>query len=693
MPAAAAPPMSLAAALVRLGRERHVSIERLKAEQLVRDAQNAWPGDPAELWDKWLREAASSVSLPSRVADLSAADAAKLVRDGALLVGAYRPESGPSVLVGARGARVEVATDDIRGSQSARPDELVDPADAGGTARWLIVDHPQFGDAADSHRTHERPVRRLYKLFRPEWPDVWLVLVFGFFGGVLSLATPIAVEALVDTVSFGRLLQPVVILSLVLFGFLAFAAVMQGLQVYVVEIIQRRLFARVAADLAYRLPRVESSGFHGEYGPELVNRFLDVVTLQKVAAQVLTDGVSIVLATAVGMAVLAFYSPWLLGFDVLLLAVVTAGLYVVGRGAITSGIKESKLKYRLTAWFEDVVRCPNGFKTYGGPDFANDRASALTTEYLKYRRSHFDVLFRQLVLLLGLQAVAGTVLLGFGGWLVINDQMSLGQLVAAELIVATILGSLAKLGKHLEGFFDAVAAVDKLGHLFDLPVERLDGVLSMPGEGGLRVRLSEVEIAGGEGPLASGLSAVIEGGEQVAVWGPAASGKSGLLAVLHGERRPDGGHVEIEGIDPRDFRPDVLREHVAMVGEPEVFAGTIAENVHLHRPDVTPNGVREALFRVGLLDFVLRLPEGIDTPVNAGSHPLTPTHQRLLTLARALAGKPRLLLLDGMLDALPDEACRLAVESLADSRKDYTLVVATGRQAVAELFDRVVRLE
>ena len=175
---------------------------------------------------------------------------------------------------------------------------------------------------------------------RPEWSDIWMILVFAFFAGVLNLATPIAVEALVNTVAFGRLLQPVLILAVLLFGFLAFAAVMQGVQTYVAEVIQRRLFARVAADFAYRFPRVASSSLDGKYGPELANRFLDVVTLQKVVASLLLDGVSIVLATLVGMTVLAFYHPWLLGFDVLLLIMIVAGLMVLGRGAVSSGIEK-----------------------------------------------------------------------------------------------------------------------------------------------------------------------------------------------------------------------------------------------------------------------------------------------------------------------------------------------------------------
>lgn len=696
MTATAIQPLSLPASLVRMGRENGVAVERLKAENLVSEAQSAWPGEVAERWHKWLREAAACVSLSSRVADLTIADAIELAENGLIVVGGYESVAGVTMLLGGDRASVVVAVGELKDRQSISRAELVErlagTTDSEGRVRWVVIDHPDLSDVDDARQLGMKPTRRLLRLLQPEWSDIWIILVFAFVAGVLSLATPIAVEALVNTVAFGRLLQPVVILAALLFGFLAFAGTMRAVQIYVVEFIQRRLFARVAADLAFRLPRIEADATGDAYAPELANRFLDVVTLQKVTAQLLTDGVNIVLATIVGMTVLAFYHPWLLGFDVLLLILVMGGLWVLGKGAIPAAIKESKLKYGLTAWFEDVLRCPNGFKACGAAEFASDRASGITTQYLAYRQSHFRVLYRQILFVLGLQAVAGTILLGGGGWLVIQGQLSLGQLVAAELIVATILGSLAKLGKHLEGFYDAVAAVDKLGVLFDLPVERLDGVLSLPEGDAVRIRLNGVRHARGGPVLKAGLDAAIEPGEKVALYGPAGSGKSTLLSILYGGEQASAGHVEIEHTDPRDLRPDVLRTHVSFAGEPEIFSGTISENVHLNRTGVTSKDVRVALQAVGLLDTVLKLQEGLDTPINASANTLSSSQQHLLMVARALAGKPRLLLIDGTLDSLPDECFATVRETLTAASLQLTLVVATGRREVAKAFDRSISL-
>ena len=259
-----------------------------------------------------------------------------------------------------------------------------------------------------------------------------------------------------------------------LFTFLTFAAALRGLLSYVVEILQRRLFVRLVADLAYRLPRVRGTAFDGMHAPELVNRFFEIVTVQKAASSLLLDAVSIILQTFVGMAVLAFYHPFLLGFDLVLLMLIAFITFGLGRGAVKTAVNESIAKYAVGAWLEELVRHPTAFKLHSGHQFALDRSDRLTVDYLDARKKHYRIVLRQLLFALGLQATVATALLGLGGWLVIQGQLTLGQLVAAELIVTVIVGSFAKMGKHLESFYDLLASMDKLGHLFDLPTERHD---------------------------------------------------------------------------------------------------------------------------------------------------------------------------------------------------------------------------
>lgn len=530
---------------------------------------------------------------------------------------------------------------------------------------------------------------------RPEARDVRIVATFAVVVGLLSLAAPLAVEALVSTVAMSLLTQQLVVLSLVLLVCLSLAAAIRSLQTVVVEILQRRLFVRVASDLAYRLPRVRIEAYDREHGPELVNRFFDVLTVQKVGASLLLDGLALIIQALFGLTVLAFYHPYLLSFDLVILGALAFAVFLLGRGAVATSIRESRAKYAVAGCLEELARAPLAFKHDGGADFAMVRADALTRAYLAARGEHFAVVLRQVVFALGFQAASTAALLGLGGWLVIQGQLTLGQLVAAELIVATVAGSFAKLGKHLEGWYDLMAAVDKLGHLIDLPTERRDGEppAAAAGAGGAAVRLVGLSFGyAGRRPVLDRLELDVEPGERVAVVGPGGSGKSTLVDLIYGLRSPTSGHVAIDGVNLRDLSLEAMREQVAVVKGLDVVGGTILENVRMGRGWISPSDARLALESVGLAEEFAALDAGLHTRLSPQGSPLSLGQARRLMLARAVAGRPRLLLLDEALDGLDLDARRRVLATLLDRSAPWTLLAITHDQDVARRFDRCVTL-
>jgi len=534
------------------------------------------------------------------------------------------------------------------------------------------------------------PLRRLLGLLHAERRDLKLVVLFAIGIGILTLATPIAVEALVTNVAFGgAFMQPVIVLSFVLFGFLAVAAAIRSLKNYVVEIMQQRIFIRVVADLAYRLPRVHCSAFDRQHGPEMVNRFFEVLTIQKAGSTLLMDGMSVIMQAFIGLVVLAVYHPLLLGFDLILLLAIGGIIFGLGRRAITTSIEESKAKYAMASWLEEIVRHPLAFKLSGGPDFAMQRADQMARAYLAARKTHFRVLFRQIVGSLALQAVASVAFLGLGGFLVIQQQLTLGQLVAGELIVTLVLGSVAKMGKSLENFYDLAASVDKLGHLVDLPLERENGEGHEARVEGASLRFHEVAFHyEGSHLVFSGLNWSITPGERVALVGPNGSGKSTLVDLLYGLREPTAGHIELDGIDLRDVKLDAVRSQVATVRSMEIFAGTIVENVRMGRSELSPSAVRAALDDVGLLEEFLTLPDGLQTVLSTGGGPLSNGQARRLMLARAIAAKPRLLVLDESLDGLDGTVRERVLDTLFDPQSPWTLLAASHDDEVRRRCDR-----
>ena len=600
-----------------------------------------------------------------------------------------------------RSVRVEIHGEpEARWISRGRLAAMLDPETL-GAVEWVAVDPGGLFTGTETESAHggadpRSPLARLRSVLKQERYDVGVVLVYAVGVGVLTLVTPITVQALVSTVAFGRLLQPLFVLALLLLAGLSFAAVLRAMQTWVVEILQRRLFLRLVSDLSQRLPRVQLRAFDRAHGPELVNRFFDLFTVQKAASRLLIDGLEVVLTALVGMVVLAFYHPVLLAFDVLLVALLLVILLLFGRGATETAVKESKAKYRVAGWLEELARQPVAFKLAGGPRLAADQAQLLATEYLGARKKHFRVVFRQTVATLALHALASTSVLAIGGWLVIERQMTLGQLVAAELIVTAVVASFSKLGKHLETSYDLLAALDKLGQLIELPLERTgkSAVMPAPSPKGAHVAAHGVSFAyeGGE-PVIDGLDLELAPGDRVALCGAGGAGRSALVDLLTGLREPSRGRIEVEGCDIEDVHPSALRARVAVVRGAEIVVGTIAENVAFGRPAVGPIQVREALRAVDLLDEIARLPEGVNASVTPTGAPLSTGQGIRLTLARAIAGRPSLLVIDRALDALDPATRRHLLAGVASESAPWTLLVVTDDPSIIARCGRALQLD
>jgi ABC-type bacteriocin/lantibiotic exporter with double-glycine peptidase domain len=360
----------------------------------------------------------------------------------------------------------------------------------------------------------------------------------------------------------------------------------------------------------------------------------------------------------------------------------------MGRGGVKTAIGESKVKYALLGWFEDAARCPEVFRSESGRDFVMQRTDSLCAEYLSHRHKHFRVLLRQIVSILLLQAVAVTVLLGLGGYLVLQEQLTLGQLVAAELIVATIVGSFAKLGKHLEGWYDLMAAVDKLGHVLDLPVEPAEGLVGLPAIGPARLLVRpRAKVVGkvADGDRTAPPGCLLAPAGRMTVIGSDGHGASARLTdpLLAFGHDPEWS-VEIDGVSVDDLQPNVLRSQVTVARSVEILDATLAENIHLHRSEVRDADVVWALDVAGLTDELTEAGVSLATRLPAHGWPLNESQQRRLMLARALAGRPRLLVLDHLLDALADDELDRLVPDLDAACGQFTILLITGRSRPRE---------
>ena len=531
----------------------------------------------------------------------------------------------------------------------------------------------------------------LRTILRFENRELWTIVVYAVFIGAMTLLTPITVQALVNTVSFGNLLQPLLVLSLLFVVGLVFLGGMRVIQAYLVEMISRRVFVRAVSDFVFRFSRAKKDALTGSKSTELPNYFFDVLTIQKVIATVLLDGLAAVLAILSGLLLLAVYHPVLLAFDIFLIFAVIFLIYVLGNGAITSSIQESKKKHKTAAWLEQILQQNNLYKSHAGQAFAQAQSEVFVHQYLSARKKHFGVVFRQLVGGVLLQIIASAGLLLVGGWLVMRQQLTLGQLVASELVVSVLVASLFKIIKSFEKIYDLMASLDKLGKVIGLELERSGGVHMPPTTGAVEVLVKGVEGHNVRGQNGGPFELRFGAGEVVGLYGLRDVGRSQMGNFLYGLEVPKKGQISIGGNLIQDLRLRDVRRMVSLVRESELIEGTILENIQLEQAHVSHKSARWALGVAGLLPFIQELPQGIHTELASAELSLQQEHQ--LMLARALASQANVIVLDGTLDFFDEFSLRHFFKAYeSESAQLPTLLIFTNHRKTLSLCQRSVEL-
>lgn len=534
-----------------------------------------------------------------------------------------------------------------------------------------------------SHGAHASPWRRLFELITEDRRDVVVLLVYTALSGLLALAVPLAAQAVVNSITAGAFLQPLVVLSALVLGGLILRGIVQLIKLNLVELLQQRIFARVVLHLSERLPLVRQAAVAEGSVSEMANRFFDVLTIQKALSKVLLDGPSTALKVLLGLVLLGVYSPVLLGFDIALIIAVMLVLVVFGIGGVPTAIHESVQKYRVAHWLEELGRCHLGFKLLGAPLALLHRADAAIVEYLEARNAHFVITFRQTLGSVVLQAVVSAGVLAVGGWLVIERKLSVGQLVAAELVVLSVLTGLEKLVRLAEDVYDLVAALDKVGHLTELPVERRGGApVSVLPTGG-HLRFSGVRFSYGAHEIVRGLNLEVEPGQRVALLGASGAGKSTLVALAAGLIEPTHGSVQVNGVEVRQADLTVLRRVMGVVGDRhEIFEGTIEENILMGRPGYSRSDLEWALDVAQLTGEVRRLHDGLETRLVSEGRNLSRGQAQRLLIARAVLARPQILVMDEVFGGV-EPAVKHRILDALEGLKGTTLVFVTHHPDVA----------
>lgn len=491
------------------------------------------------------------------------------------------------------------------------------------------------------------PVSRFFHLLQTEKKDIFYILFYAFFIGLISLAIPLGIQTTIELISGGLFFSSVYILIGSVIIAVLMAGGMQVFQLMLVEFLQRRIFTRAAFEFAYRMPRLDTRSIDRVYAPGLANRFFDVLTIQKGLPKFLIEFSGAALQILFGLALLSLYHPLFVFFGTSLIALLVGIFYFTGPKALSTSIKESSYKYKLIHWLEDLARLHQTIKLTGTTNIPIAKTDFFVNNYLKNRKSHFQILLFQFTYTVIFKAVIIGGLLIIGTMLVVQREITLGQFVASEVIIILILNSVEKIIMYMDVIYDLLTAVDKIGAVTDLPMERRGG-LDMPEvDSAFSISLRKVFVKNTEGNYSmNGISFDINAGEKICIAGASGAGKSTLADLITGMISNYEGAIIINGFAIRDLDLTFYRDHLAANGpSDDLFEGTLLDNILVGNPKRKTIDAIEALEKVGLREMVASWPQGIDTPITSEGKGLSSGILHRLMIARALVRKPKLMML------------------------------------------------
>lgn len=545
------------------------------------------------------------------------------------------------------------------------------------------------------------PVKRLIRLLSADKRDIFYVYVYAVIIGIASLILPLGIQAAIELISGGVFFSSIYFLiGIIIVGVLG-SGVLQVLQITIVEYLQRRVFTKAAFEFAFRVPRIKMEAILNIHFPELINRFFDVLTIQKGLPKLLIDLSTGIIQIFFGLVLLSLYHPYFIFFGIALLGILFLIFYSTGPKGLESSIIESKYKYKAVYWLEELARALFSFKMSGSTNLPIRKTDYFVNNYLKNRRNHFRVLITQYAYVLLFKALVTAGLLIIGTILVVRREITLGQFVASEVIIILILNSVEKIISYLDVVYDMLTAVDKIAHVTDLPLEKTGGI-DIPFErnvngSGFAINTKDLtyKYPGASKPAIRNINLDIKKGERVCISGVGASGKTTLTNTLAGLYDKFDGSVTFNSYSLRDLDKTHFRDLIGKnVSTEDIFEGSLLDNILLGKAFSDEKVAIEAIKRVGLSDDINRMPEGLQTPVVSAGKGFSETFIQKLILARCVAKQPALLILNDFFNNFPKGERLKLIQMLTDRETTtWTLIVVSNDPLIMAACDRVVYLQ
>jgi ATP-binding cassette, subfamily B, bacterial len=538
------------------------------------------------------------------------------------------------------------------------------------------------------------PLSKILNLVKLERKEITAVYFYAILNGLIQLSLPLGVQTIIGFV-LGATMRAslIVLIALVVTGVLI-GGIMQINQMKIIEKIQQKLFVRYSFAFATHIPKLDLKKNDKVYLPELVNRFFDIPILQKSLSKILLDIPTASIQIVFGLALLAFYHPAFIFFGIFLIILLWLIIRYSGNRGLQTSIDESTYKYQVAGWLEESARVIKSIKLAKNNDLHLQKTDEEVSGYLHARNSHFKILLLQYNVLVLFKTVITAAMLIVGTILLVNQQLNIGQFIAAEIIILLILNSVEKLIMNLGTVYDTLTSIEKISSLTDKPVEENGSVQLASANYGLQVEMQNLSFSyNDEKEILIEVSLQINSGDKVCIQGKDSSGKSTLLRLMAGAYTDFKGTLLLDNVPVGNYNLDSVRSQIGvLLNQQDIFNGTLWENIALGNEHISRQAVNDIAAKVGLTDFISTLKKGYDTRLDpAGKRlPRNVIHKILLT--RAWAAKPRLLLLEDPWMSFEDGYRQQIIQMLNDVTNS-TIVVVSNDEEFAKQCNKVFIME
>lgn len=531
----------------------------------------------------------------------------------------------------------------------------------------------------NTKKTILTPWQRFIGILRLEKKDLLQVIYYAVFSGLISLTLPLGIQAIINLIQGAQVSTSWIVLVVLVTLGVVFVGVLQVMQMRIIETVQQRIFMRASFEFTYRFPKIRMDELRNFYPPELANRFFDVLTVQKGLAKLLIDVPTAVLQIVFALILLSFYHPFFIAFGILLIILI----YIVFKFTIQKGmqtsLQESKKKYMVAHWIQEVARAITSFKVSGKTSLALDKNDKLVDGYLVARESHFKVLILQFIQMVGFKVIVTAGLLLIGGLLVLNQEMNIGQFVAAELIILLVIGSVEKLILGLEPFYDVLTSLEKMGQVVDKKLEGLSGI-KVDGSQDLKIELDKIsyEVPNRSVHILKDISLSVNPSSRILIKGESGSGKSSLLRIISGIIKPTEGRIFINDEALQNLQLNSYRSLLGLtLSEETPFEGSIKDNLTLADATITNQEIQAVIDKVGLREYLKETERGLDTIIYPEGKQMSFTTAKKIILARAILKKPKLLILEEPLEHFEQKEAQRLIKMLTDASNPWALIVVS----------------